>query len=266
MRLEHVNRRAGETWEPSDSALNQHGLQDENPATVRDLRRERGDFGRAALATQNLAAVYFTKYIDPSWPQGPQDDSVIQTKLNQRLLDPKLAFGFAGDGPVVEIKSMIRSLQLASEYTLRIDDDKHTTAAGENSSLLVRNLRHVRQAPAAPADLVRFHLQSFVERHGSEILDSHFGGHGQNITEFVELAHGIIENGCDDSAMTVTWRAGVALAQTKIANKALAAFIKMEFQAHALGIVRATCETEIFLERTILGQVATYRLFHQREL
>ena len=66
--------------------------------------------------------------------------------------------------------------------------------------------------------------------------------------------------------MTVTWRAGVALAQTKIANKALAAFIKMEFQAHALGIVRATCETEIFLERTILGQVATYRLFHQREL
>jgi len=114
------------------------------------------------------------------------------------------------------------------------------------------------QAATAFADLSRFNTQWLVERHGLDILHGHFGGHGENITKLIELAHGIIENSGDNSAVAVARRPGVALAEPEAAHEALAGIIKMEFQTHAVEIVLAAGEAEILFRPANSGEVASY--------
>ena len=122
------------------------------------------------------------------------------------------------------------------------------------------------QAATAFADLSRFNTQWLVERHGLDTLHGHFGGHGENITKLIELAHGIIENSGDNSAVAVARRPGVALAEPEAADEPLAGIIEKEFQAHALEIVLAAGKAEILFCPANSGEVASYRFFHKREL
>lgn len=90
-----------------------------------------------------------------------------------------------------------------------------------------------------------FDAQGLIKWHRLEVFDGHFRGHGDNVAKFVELAHGVVEDGCDDSAVAVSGRAGVTFAEAKIADEAVP--FMDELQVHALGIVVAAGETEVFL-------------------
>src|SRR5712692_4315367 len=71
----------------------------------------------------------------------------------------------------------------------------------------------------------------------------------------VYLAHGLIENSGDDASMRVSGRSGVALAQPKTADEAVAIFVITKLQAHALGIVFAAGKAIILLQADIAGIV-----------
>ena len=127
------------------------------------------------------------------------------------------------------------------------DDYEHSTAAGENSSLLVANLGGMRKAPAAFADILGPDFQGRIQRHGTQILDRHSRGGSRCVEQAIHLCHGLIENSRDYAAMAVPRRASVALTQPKAADELLGALIQRESQAHARRVVTATAEAEVLL-------------------
>jgi len=74
--------------------------------------------------------------------------------------------------------------------------------------------------------------------------------------EFVDLAHGVVEDAGDNAAVTVAGRSGVALAEAEVADEGLAFFVENEFEAHAVGIVHAADEAVVFLHLHVAGVVA----------
>jgi hypothetical protein len=106
------------------------------------------------------------------------------------------------------------------------------------------------------ADFPALHAQRFVQGDGLEIFDGHLFGEGDDVVEFVDLAHGIVEDASDDSAVAVAGRSGVALAETEAADEDLAGFVEDEFQAHTLAIVLAADEAVVFLKFEVAGFVA----------
>jgi len=74
--------------------------------------------------------------------------------------------------------------------------------------------------------------------------------------EFVDLAHGVVEDRGDDAAVAVARGSGVALAEAEAADEGLAGFVEDEFEAHALGIVLAADEAVVLLHFVVAGFVA----------
>ena len=132
-----------------------------------------------------------------------------------------------------------------AEHFFGVDGDEGSAAAGEDFALFVENLGHVDVPAAVHADLAAFHAQGFVERDGLDVLDGYLFGEGDDVTQLVDLAHGVVEDGGDDAAMAVSGRAGVTSAESEFADEAVS-FLG-EFQAHALGIVGTAGEAEVFL-------------------
>ncbi len=109
---------------------------------------------------------------------------------------------------------------------------------------------------AVDADFPALNAQRFVQRDGLEIFDGHLFGKGDDVVEFVDLAHGIVEDASDDSAVAMAGRSSVALAETEAADEDLAGFVEDEFQAHTVAIVLAADEAVVFLKFEVAGFVA----------
>ena len=75
------------------------------------------------------------------------------------------------------------------------------------------------------------------------------------MAQLVDLPHGLIQDGGNDSSMAVSGRTGVTLAQSKTADKAIARLIVGKFQAHPIGIIRPARETVVSLEFDVAGVV-----------
>ena len=76
------------------------------------------------------------------------------------------------------------------------------------------------------------------------------------MVEFVDLAHGVVEDAGDDATVAVARRSSVALAEAEAADEGLAGFIEDEFEAHAFGIVHAADEAVVLLHLDVAGVVA----------
>jgi hypothetical protein len=81
------------------------------------------------------------------------------------------------------------------------------------------------------------------------------------MAELVHLAHGFVEDGCDDAAVAVSGRSGEALAEAKAADEAVALFVVGEAEPHAVGVVLAAGETVVFLEADVAGAVTCSGFF-----
>src|SRR6266566_9034439 len=136
-------------------------------------------------------------------------------------------------------------LIFASKYALGVNDDKDTFAPRQHSSIFAQDFGRVGEAAPAFAQFARFDAQRLVKRHGLQVLDGHFRSHRNNLAEFAEFAHGIVEDGGDDAAVAITGRAGIAFAQPKAAHETLS-FLS-ELQAHAFWIVLSASEAKVFL-------------------
>lgn len=98
-----------------------------------------------------------------------------------------------------------------------------------------------------------------MQRHGSEIFDSHPGGRGDKIVKLVQLAHGIIKNGGNNSAMAVPGRASVALSEAKTRDELPVLTIESELQMHAVRIIFAAGEAQVLLHRMLFAAVFSSR-------
>ncbi len=76
------------------------------------------------------------------------------------------------------------------------------------------------------------------------------------MAKLVYLAHGFVEDGGDDASMNMAGRAGVALAQPKAADEAVALFVVRELETHAFRVVFAASETEVLLQADVASTVA----------
>jgi hypothetical protein len=148
---------------------------------------------------------------------------------------------------------------LSSENAHWIDNYEYTAAAGEDGPLLVDYFGDTREAPPAFADLSRLNLQSIIQRHRPAIFDGHARCGGDDVTKLAEFAHGIVKDGCDDPAMAVTGRSGVAFAQAKMRDEMVALTIQKELQMHSVRVVLAASKTQVLLHRIRLVAVPAGR-------
>lgn len=61
--------------------------------------------------------------------------------------------------------------------------------------------------------------QWLVQWGGTEVVDLHVAGHGENVERAVELAHGFVEEGRYDASVDVSGRAFVELRQLDVRGR-----------------------------------------------
>jgi hypothetical protein len=105
-------------------------------------------------------------------------------------------------------------------------------------------------------DSAALDTQRLVQRDWLEVFDGHFAGKCDDVMQLVDLAHGIVEDAGDDTAVGVAGRSGVTLAEAEAADEGLAFFVEGELEAHAAGIVHAADEAAILLDFDVAGVVA----------
>ena len=71
--------------------------------------------------------------------------------------------------------------------------------------------------------------QGLVQGNGPKIMDSHLRGDGGDAVEFVDLAHGIIEDGGNNSSVTMAGRTGVTVVELEAAEVSVASLVGDEF-------------------------------------
>jgi len=141
--------------------------------------------------------------------------------------------------------SLYSSLYEFAKHFLRVNGNEGTTAAGEDFPLLVRDFGHVNVPAPVDADFPALDPQRRVKRHGLDVFNGHFFGQGDDLTELVYLAHGIVENAGDDASVAVARRARIPVAQIEIANEAAVLFIEREDKAHPLGVIGSADEAGV---------------------
>ncbi len=81
-------------------------------------------------------------------------------------------------------------------------------------------------------------------------------GQSDNLPQLVYLSHRLVKNRCNDSAVRVAWRPGVALTQTKTADEPIAPFVKDKLQPHSIRIAHSASEAKILLQANVAGVVS----------
>lgn len=139
---------------------------------------------------------------------------------------------------------------------MRIDGNEKALAARQNISFSVDNLSHVFVSAAPHTKFPRLDTQGLIQGHGPQIVNGDLFGERDHLAEFVHFTHRLIQYRRNNAAVGVSGRPSVTFAQAKAADEAVALFVVGELQAHALGIVLAASEAEVFLQANILGAVA----------
>jgi hypothetical protein len=142
------------------------------------------------------------------------------------------------------------------KHFFRVDGYEDAAAAGQDFAFVVQDFGAVDVSAALDFYFASFNSEGFVQRDWLEIFDGHLPRERDHVVEFVYLAHGVVEDAGDHSAVGVARGASVALAEAKFANEGLAGFVQDEFQAHAFRVVLSADEAVVFLHLYVAGVVA----------
>src|SRR5580658_473288 len=86
-----------------------------------------------------------------------------------------------------------------AEHFFGVDGDERAAAAGQDFIFLVHDLGGVGVFVTADLHFPALDPERFVQWDRLEVFDGHFSGKGDYVAEFVDLAHGIVEDGRDDA-------------------------------------------------------------------
>ena len=154
------------------------------------------------------------------------------------------------------VKRFWLAFYVFGEHFFGVDFYEDAAAAGQDFIFFVKDFGGVDVLGAADFDFASFDAEGFVQRNGLEIFDGHFAGERDDVVEFVDFAHGVVEDAGDDAAVAVAGGSGVAVAEAEFADESLAGFIEDEFQAHAFFIVLSADEAVVLLHFHVTGVVA----------
>jgi hypothetical protein len=152
------------------------------------------------------------------------------------------------------------------EHFFGVDGDEDAAAAGEDFVFVVEDFGGVDVGASFLFYLAAFDAQRFVQRDGLEIFDGHFTGEGDDVMQLVDLAHRVVEDAGDDTAVAVPGWSGIAVAEAEFANEGLALSVQDELEAHAVGIVHAADEAIVLLHLHVAGVVALGLRFGHGEI
>lgn len=149
----------------------------------------------------------------------------------------------------------LQHLWAALENAKRVDYYEHAATTGKHGAFFISDFGNSRQPAPAFTGFPGLHMQGLIQRNRLEIIDSHLRRGSNDIPIFVQLAHGFIKNGGDDSAMAEAGRPGVPLSQPEAANKAFVLGVRKKFQMHSVRIVFSAPEAQILFERVGFASV-----------
>lgn len=133
----------------------------------------------------------------------------------------------------------------AGKHLFRVDGDERPDTPRQDFALAVADLRYVRVFAPLYALLPPGGSQELAQRHRFHIPDLHRAGKGQDVAKLVYLAHGLVKDGGDNSAVRVPRRPRVPARQFEMANGFPRIFIQRELQTHAMGIVMPAAEAVV---------------------
>ncbi len=154
-------------------------------------------------------------------------------------------------------------MHVLCEHLLGVDGYEGAAAAGQDFVFFVQDFGGVDVLSALDFDFAAFDAQRFVQWDGLKVFDGHLFGERDDVTQFVDFAHGVVEDAGDDASMAVARRSGVTLAEAEAADEDLAGFVERELEAHAVGIVGAADEAVVFLHFGVGGFMAMSLAGHE---
>lgn len=151
---------------------------------------------------------------------------------------------------------MLSLFQVFFEHLERVNGDEFAPAACQNLALLVPKLGDIYMLAPANILLAAFYYQRFPKWHWLQILNLHFPGQSDDVTEFIHLPHRLIENRCDNPSMCMSRRPDVARRQLEAADESVARLVEREFQLQPVGIIRPATETVVTGNLVVAGVVS----------
>lgn len=144
--------------------------------------------------------------------------------------------------------------EFAGEHFLGIDGEESSATAGEQYAVDGAQLGSVVKRSAVYSNDAAFDGERLAERNRTKILDLHAAGERDLVLELVRFAHGLVQNGCNDAAVSVSGRANEAVVERELARVALAAWTENKLQLQPVRIGRAAAEASVAL-KTLCGYV-----------
>ncbi len=149
------------------------------------------------------------------------------------------------------------------EHLLRVDGDENTATASQDFVLFVEDFGRVDVAAAVDFEFVAFNTQGLMQRNGLQVFDCHLFGEGHHVAQFVDFAHGVVEDAGNDAAVAVARRSGITVCQAEVTHEGLSRFVEDELEPHAIWVVRTADKTVVLLHFGVLGFVTVGFAFHE---
>src|SRR5271157_4537014 len=136
-------------------------------------------------------------------------------------------------------------LQVFGEHAVCVDLDKRSFAARQHLAFAIANLGRTIMFAAAYCHLPAFDDQRLEERHGFQIRDLHLACQSDEVVQLIDLPHGFVKNGGDDSAVSVRRRTNEAPLQAEAADEALALLVENKLQPESGFVGGAATKTVV---------------------
>src|SRR6266851_1883756 len=89
------------------------------------------------------------------------------------------------------------------------------------------------------------HRQHMVQRDRPLVFDVHGFRQRQHVAQLVDLAHGFIQDGCDNAAMRMPRRPLITRAQIEFADSLMRIHVKVKLKLHAVSIIFAAGKAHV---------------------
>src|SRR5215472_3821263 len=144
-------------------------------------------------------------------------------------------------------RTRLRRLGLSEfcEHTSRIDSDERSGTACQDFALVADDLGDVHKLTPRHALRSANDGELLAERYWLEVFHVHRAGQGQDVAEFVHLAHGFIQDRGDDSTMSMSWRSLVAAGELELADSLARRLVEKKLQLHACRVIFAADKTSV---------------------
>jgi hypothetical protein len=190
-----------------------------------------GSFLRASAFSYRASAklcLFYSAFTIRGTPEGQLPAASCQLSVKPSTAEG-LPAPLQGRHRGAQAKFVRSAFHVFGKHSFGVDGDEDAAAAGQDLILFVEDFGYVNMAASPDLELASLDAQRLMQGYWLEVLDRHFAGEGDDVTQLIYLAHGVVEDAGDDAAVAVAGRSAVALAEAEAADEGLAFFVEGEF-------------------------------------